>query len=97
MSLGSIILGLLQDLRSHKLRAALTVFGVAWGTVGVIVLLAFGEGMRIQTQQEQHGLGAGIVMAALVGLWGVISLASALISAGPLNVVKSFFTTMIGG
>jgi putative ABC transport system permease protein len=63
MSLGSIIVGLLHDLRAHKLRTVLTVFGVAWGTVGVIVLLAFGEGMRIQTQREQQGLGAGIVVA----------------------------------
>lgn len=63
MSPWSVILSLVQDLRTHRLRAVLTVFGVAWGTVGVIVLLAFGEGMRIQTQREQHGLGAGIVVA----------------------------------
>ncbi len=63
MSLGSIILCLFQDLRVHKLRAVLTVFGVAWGTVGVIVLLAFGEGLRIQTEREQRGLGVGIVVA----------------------------------
>ena len=63
MSPRSIILSLVQDLRTHKVRAVLTVFGVAWGTIGVIVLLAFGEGLRIQTQREQHGLGAEIVVA----------------------------------
>jgi len=41
-------------------------------------------------------LGVGITMAALVGIWGVASLVSALSSNGLLNLVKSYFTAVIG-
>jgi putative ABC transport system permease protein len=33
-----------RDLRAQKLRTFLTIFGITWGTVAVIVLLAFGTG-----------------------------------------------------
>ena len=36
----------LRDLRSQKLRAALTLFGLVWGTASVTLLLAFGEGLQ---------------------------------------------------
>lgn len=41
-------------------------------------------------------LGLGIVMAALVGVWGTACIASALIGSGPLNLLKSYFTALIG-
>ena len=41
-------------------------------------------------------LGVGIVMAALVGLWGAACIASALIGSGPLNLLKSYFSALIG-
>lgn len=41
-------------------------------------------------------LAAGVTMAALVGIWGVASLVSALSSNGPVNLVKSYFTAVIG-
>lgn len=37
-----------NDLRTHKTRAFLTMFAVAWGTLAISLLLAFGEGMKIQ-------------------------------------------------
>ena len=36
----------LGDLRVQKTRALLTMFAVTWGTVAVVVLLAFGEGLK---------------------------------------------------
>jgi putative ABC transport system permease protein len=36
----------LGDLRTQKTRALLTMFAVTWGTVAVVVLLAFGEGLK---------------------------------------------------
>jgi len=38
----------LADLRAQKLRTSLTVLGIAWGTVAVVVLLAFGVGLERQ-------------------------------------------------
>ena len=50
------------DLRTQKLRTALTVLGIAWGTVAVVVLLAFGVGLERQTTKRFHGLGDRIVI-----------------------------------
>src|SRR5512146_510073 len=35
------------DLRTQKLRAFLTSMAVIWGTIAVVLLLSFGEGMRV--------------------------------------------------
>ncbi len=50
------------DLRTQKLRTSLTVLGIAWGTVAVVVLLAFGVGLERQTKKRFHGLGDRIVI-----------------------------------
>jgi putative ABC transport system permease protein len=50
------------DLRTQKLRTGLTVLGIAWGTVAVVVLLAFGVGLERQTKKRFHGLGDRIVI-----------------------------------
>ena len=52
----------LADLRAQKLRTSLTVIGIAWGTVAVVVLLAFGVGLERQTIKRFHGLGDRIVI-----------------------------------
>jgi hypothetical protein len=55
---------------------------------------------RTQTEvgyeTSRFAFGTGIVMAALVGLWGGICLVSALVSVGPLNVVTSYFSAILG-
>ena len=51
-----------HDIRTQRLRTALTIMGIAWGTVAVIVLLAFGVGMEKQTRKRMHGLGERIVI-----------------------------------
>lgn len=50
------------DIRTQKLRTFLTVLGIAWGTVAVVVLLAFGVGLERQTKKRFHGLGDRIVI-----------------------------------
>jgi putative ABC transport system permease protein len=50
------------DIRNQKLRTGLTVLGIAWGTVAVVVLLAFGVGLERQTRKRFHGLGDRIVI-----------------------------------
>jgi putative ABC transport system permease protein len=50
------------DLRQQRLRTALTVLGITWGTVAVVVLLAFGTGLEHQTRKRFHGLGDRIAI-----------------------------------
>lgn len=42
----------LGDLRTQKTRALLTIFAVGWGTLSIVLLLSFGEGLK-------HGIVAG--------------------------------------
>jgi putative ABC transport system permease protein len=51
-----------NDIRTQRLRTILTIMGITWGTVAVIVLLAFGVGMEKQTRKRMHGLGERIVI-----------------------------------
>src|ERR1051326_6711392 len=34
-----------HDLKIHRVRASLTLVAIAWGTISVVLLLAFGEGL----------------------------------------------------
>jgi hypothetical protein len=47
-------------------------------------------------ETSKFALGAGMTMAALVGIWGITCFASAMISMGPLSVVKGYLTAVIG-
>ncbi len=50
------------DLWAQRLRTTLTILGITWGTVAVIVLLAFGVGLEKQSRKNMHGMGDGIVV-----------------------------------
>ena len=50
------------DLKAQKLRAFLTMFGIIWGTVAIVVLVAFGVGFRKQTIASMHGIGEGLAI-----------------------------------
>jgi putative ABC transport system permease protein len=52
----------LDDLRVQRLRTTLTILGIAWGTVAVVALLAFGTGLQEQMQATAKGIGDGIVI-----------------------------------
>lgn len=52
----------LHDVRAQKLRTTLTLLGITWGTVAVVVLLAFGSGLERQNVKNMHGIGDGIVI-----------------------------------
>jgi putative ABC transport system permease protein len=53
---------LLRDVRSQKTRTVLTVFGIVWGTVSIVLLLGFGVGMGRQMSKDMHGMGEGIMI-----------------------------------
>ncbi len=42
----------------------LTILALVWGTFSIVMLLAFGEGLRLQMTKASHGLGEGIVIVS---------------------------------
>ena len=40
----------------------MTMFGIIWGTMTVILLLSFGVGVRRSMSKNMHGLGEGIAI-----------------------------------
>jgi putative ABC transport system permease protein len=61
-SLLSTIREFSRDLRAQKLRTFLTIFGIIWGTVAIVVLLAFGMGFKRQLSVNMHGIGESIAI-----------------------------------
>ncbi|OGF66539.1 MAG: hypothetical protein A2Y62_08440 [Candidatus Fischerbacteria bacterium RBG_13_37_8] len=51
-----------KDLRRQRKRASLTVLSLAWGTLTIVMLLSFGEGINTQFSKGSRGLGEGIVI-----------------------------------
>jgi putative ABC transport system permease protein len=49
-----------QTARLQKKRAILTVASIAWGTVSILLLLAFGQGLREQLIKAEEGMGRNI-------------------------------------
>lgn len=41
-----LILEFLGDLKAQRLRAFLTMFAITWGTAAIVLMLAFGEGLK---------------------------------------------------
>ncbi|MFQ5690307.1 MAG: ABC transporter permease [Gemmatimonadota bacterium] len=62
MRLSDAFRQLWADLLAQRLRTTLTILGITWGTVAVVVLLAFGVGLERQTIKRFHGLGDRIVI-----------------------------------
>ncbi|MEP7310641.1 MAG: ABC transporter permease [Acidobacteriota bacterium] len=55
----------LQNLRANKLRSVLTMFGILWGMISVVVLSATGEGFRRGNDKVLLELGKNIAI-----VWG---------------------------
>jgi putative ABC transport system permease protein len=58
-----VFVQVVQNLRANKLRSFLTMFGILWGVVSVVVLTATGEGFQRGNQKvlEELGRNVGIV------------------------------------
>src|ERR1043166_578331 len=48
--------------RLQKKRAYLTIAAIAWGTVAILLLLAFGEGMKRQLEKNRRATGSNIAV-----------------------------------
>ena len=53
-----------QDIKIHRLRATLTIVAIAWGTLCVVLLLAFGEGLGNQLELGLRGGGNRIMVVS---------------------------------
>ncbi|MBI4418463.1 MAG: ABC transporter permease [Ignavibacteriales bacterium] len=60
--LRTIVTEFYLDLKAQKLRAFLTMFGIIWGTVAIVVLIAFGVGFKQQMSINMHGIGESIAI-----------------------------------
>jgi putative ABC transport system permease protein len=54
-----------ENLRANTLRSVLTMFGIMWGVVSIVVLAAMGEGFRQGNDKVLHELGRNIAV-----VWG---------------------------
>jgi putative ABC transport system permease protein len=50
------------DLGHQTKRILLTVLAIAWGTLSIIILLSFGEGLKIAFAKGSRGMGEGIAV-----------------------------------
>jgi putative ABC transport system permease protein len=62
MRITTLLSQLFDDLSRQRLRTALTILGITWGTTAVITLLAFGTGFQRQMVVNARGMGDGIVL-----------------------------------
>jgi len=52
----------LRTLWAHKLRTFLTMFGIAWGIVSIVLMVAAGEGLRKGQADQARNLGKDILI-----------------------------------
>jgi putative ABC transport system permease protein len=57
-----MLLQSLEDMRRQKLRSILTMSGITWGTMAVILLLSLGESFRLASLENMTGMGNNIVI-----------------------------------
>src|SRR5947199_6461705 len=62
MVLRDLIRDVFRTLWSHKLRTFLTMFGIAWGIVSIVLMVAAGEGLRKGQEEQSKTLGKDILI-----------------------------------
>ncbi|MBN2371382.1 MAG: ABC transporter permease [Vicinamibacteria bacterium] len=59
----ALVLRLFQaDLAHQRKRIALTVIAIAWGTLSIVLLLSFGEGLKRSLSKGARGMGEGVAV-----------------------------------
>ncbi len=62
MTLRDLFHDVLRTLWAHKLRAFLTMFGIAWGIVSIVLMVAAGEGLRKGQAEQARNLGKDVMI-----------------------------------
>jgi putative ABC transport system permease protein len=57
-----ILLQTLRDIWAHKLRSALTMFGISWGIASIIFMIAIGDGFKLGYRNMMYEMGTDIVI-----------------------------------
>lgn len=65
MRLDIIFKVFMRDFRKQQKRITLTLIALAWGTISIMLLLGFGEGLHHQMGINNNGIGKGIAV-----MWG---------------------------
>src|SRR5947208_10749429 len=60
VSVAEILEQVFSNLRANKLRSFLTMFGILWGMVSVVILSATGEGFRRGNEHVLRELGQNV-------------------------------------
>jgi putative ABC transport system permease protein len=60
--IGLVVQLFLRSSRVQRKRAVLTIAAIAWGSVSLLLLLAFGEGLKRQLSRASAGMGSGIAV-----------------------------------
>ena len=61
MFIWMLIKEFIQDIRKQKLRAFLTTIAITWGTIAVILLMAFGQGLSFRMEESFLNAGDQII------------------------------------
>ncbi|MGA2920045.1 MAG: ABC transporter permease [Candidatus Sulfotelmatobacter sp.] len=62
MTLRDLVVDVVRTLWAHKLRAFLTMFGIAWGIVSIVLMVAAGEGLRKGQEEQSRTLGKDVMI-----------------------------------
>jgi len=62
MRLGLILHLFRRATRIGEKRMVMTVMALTWGTISIVLLLSFGEGLKRNLEHNQKGMGEGIVV-----------------------------------
>jgi len=62
MVLRDLVGDVFRTLWAHKLRTFLTMFGIAWGIVSIVLMVAAGEGLRRGQEEQTRNLGKDIMI-----------------------------------
>lgn len=62
MVLRDLFVDVYRTLMAHKLRTALTMFGIIWGIVSIVLMVAAGEGLRVGQEKVASQFGKDIMI-----------------------------------
>jgi len=62
MSFRDLIQDVFRTLWAHRVRTLLTMFGIAWGVVSIVLMVAAGEGLRVGQAKQAETLGRDIMI-----------------------------------
>ena len=62
MSFHDLIQDVFRTLWAHRVRTMLTMFGIAWGVVSIVLMTAAGEGLRVGQARQAETLGRDLMI-----------------------------------